>query len=94
MIFNLLHWGLVIYKAVPTDLPVFLHYTTILGVDVTGPWYGLFVLPLTGTIIVVVNMAMSLFREDVFTPYAAMILAALCQLALIGGSILLFVKDV
>lgn len=90
---NLLHWVFVIYKNAPSELPIFLHYTTILGVDVTGSWYGLFVMPLSGTVILVINFLLSLLYDDRFSPRLALAVAALCELGLIASSVLLFIKN-
>lgn len=93
VVLNLLHWALVVYKNAPSDLPIFLHYNTILGVDVTGSWYGLFVMPLSGTVILVVNFFLSLLYDDHFTPPLAVTMALLCELGLIASSVLLFIKN-
>lgn len=38
-----------------TDESIPLHYTTAFGIDRIGPWYSAFVLPVSGTLLVIAN---------------------------------------
>lgn len=45
-----------LYRNFPASSdPVFLHYTVFFGVDRIGPWYHIFLLPLSGFLILVLN---------------------------------------
>ncbi|MBI3120580.1 MAG: hypothetical protein HYZ08_03095 [Candidatus Kerfeldbacteria bacterium] len=89
----ILHIALVLYKVEPTEDLVFLHYTTVLGVDDTGAWYGFFVAPLSGVILFVVNLLMAAFRSDRFSAFVFLIFNLIAQAMLAAGSVLLLLKN-
>lgn len=74
---------------------VFLHYNVLFGVDLVGPWYAVFALPLAGFFIILLNAALGwmLFKQD---PFAAYLLNAVSIfvniLLLISTALLVFLN--
>ena len=74
---------------------VFLHYNILFGVDLVGPWYMVFALPLAGLLIIFLNAILGwfLYRQD---PFAAYILNAIAifvnVLLLISAALLVFLN--
>jgi hypothetical protein len=52
---NLADWGTLAYFIRPVDFPIILHYNVYFGVDLIGSWWQIFMLPLMGALILVVN---------------------------------------
>ncbi|OIP22527.1 hypothetical protein COX95_01550 [bacterium CG_4_10_14_0_2_um_filter_33_32] len=55
VIFNLITWGIASIKGRPENYLIPLHYLPIKGIDKTGPWYYIYGIPLSGTIILIIN---------------------------------------
>lgn len=68
---NLLIWGWLLWNIRPQADPVFLHYTILFGVDLTGQWYKVLVIPLSGLLILLVNTTVGwiFFNVDRFISY-------------------------
>lgn len=54
-------WWYVISKIRPTGEQLFLHYNIIFGVDLVGEWWKLWLLPLGGLVLWLVNFLLSYF---------------------------------
>lgn len=52
------NWGAIAYFIRPVDFPIILHYNVYFGVDVIGPWWQIYFLPLIGFLILIVNTAL------------------------------------
>jgi hypothetical protein len=52
---NAINWGLIAFFIRPVDFPIILHYNVYFGVDLIGPWWQVYFLPLTGLLILTVN---------------------------------------
>lgn len=55
LIINIGNWGLIMFFMKPVDFLLILHYNVYFGVDVIGPWWQLYFLPLIGIIILGIN---------------------------------------
>jgi hypothetical protein len=55
LIINVLNWGFIAFFIRPVDFPIILHYNVYFGVDVIGPWWQVYSLPLIGLMILGVN---------------------------------------
>ncbi|EKE19040.1 MAG: hypothetical protein ACD_9C00158G0004 [uncultured bacterium] len=55
LIINVVNWGLIIFYIRPVDFPIILHYNVYFGVDVIGPWWQVYFLPLIGLLIFIIN---------------------------------------
>lgn len=66
LIINLLLWGALAYLFQPQEEPIFLHYNIFFGIDLIGPWWKIFYIPLSGFIILLINTSLSAasFKED------------------------------
>lgn len=52
-------WILLYWMIPQTDLSVVLHHNIYFGVDLVGEWYKLFYIPLSGSIIILLNTGLS-----------------------------------
>lgn len=93
---NLFAWGWLLWHIRPTEEALFLHYTVLFGVDLTGAWHTVFVLPAVGILIIGLNtyFAAELFQKDRFASYVLLFGAALCQLFVLIISLLLVFLNV
>lgn len=55
LLINLANWGLIAFFIRPVDFPIILHYNVYFGVDVIGPWWQVYFLPLAGLLIFTAN---------------------------------------
>ncbi len=93
---NIFSWIWLLWHIRPTEDPLFLHYSVLFGVDLTGPWHSVFVLPAIGLAIILLNtyFAAELFQKDRFASYVLLFGAALCQLFVLIISLLLVFLNV
>lgn len=93
---NLFTWGWLLFYIRQQDEPVFLHYTVLFGVDYTGDWYQVFVVPLGGLFVLVLNMVLGwiLFHKDDFAGYVLNAVSLLVQIILLVTSVLLVLLNV
>ncbi|MFA6271490.1 MAG: hypothetical protein WC693_00085 [Patescibacteria group bacterium] len=52
---NLGIWILLYMNIKPSPDPVFLHYNIYFGIDLIGDWYRIYIIPLSGLLIILVN---------------------------------------
>ena len=52
---NIIIWLLIYIIFNNINRPIALHYNILFGIDSIGNWYNLFILPLTGLIILIIN---------------------------------------
>jgi len=79
----------------PTEEFVFLHYTILFGVDLFGPWWRIFVLPVGGLLILLINAVIGwiFFHKDRVVAQLLLSVAAMCQIFLyIGATLLVFLN--
>ena len=48
-------WILIAFFIRPVDFPIILHYNVYFGVDVIGDWWQVYLMPLVGLLILLVN---------------------------------------
>ncbi len=56
---NALHWLFVATRLSVRDMTLPAHYNIYFGIDLVGPWWYAFLLPVAGSSIVVVNIALA-----------------------------------
>lgn len=58
---------LIVFYIKPSTEPIFLHYTTYLGVDFVGAWYFVYLIPLSTFLLSLVNALLAYFfaRRDI-----------------------------
>ncbi len=93
---NLFTWGWLLFYIRKQEDPVFLHYTVIFGVDYTGDWKQVFLVPLGGLFILLLNMMLGwlLFHKDDFAGYVLNAVALIIQIILLVTSVLLVLLNV
>lgn len=76
----------------PRTDPIPLHYTITFGIDRIGPWYSAFILPLSGTIMLLLNIALASLTVEHQRVTAMFIawLSFLMQLTLLAAAVLIF----
>ncbi|NTV40970.1 MAG: hypothetical protein HGA61_01725 [Candidatus Moranbacteria bacterium] len=52
---NVGNWVLISFFIRPVDFPIILHYNVYFGVDVIGDWWQVYLMPLVGLLILLVN---------------------------------------
>lgn len=55
LLVNIANWGVIAYFIRPVDFPIILHYNVYFGVDVIGPWWQIYFLPIIGLAILGAN---------------------------------------
>lgn len=59
VVVNAIQWLIVVLRVKPSVVPIALHYTTTFGIDRIGHWYLAYLLPASGTAILIMNMVLS-----------------------------------
>jgi hypothetical protein len=93
---NLFTWGWLLFYIRPQEETLFLHYTVLFGVDFTGEWYQVFLVPLAGLAIFIMNMVLGwfLFERDAFAGYVLNAVSVFVQIILLATSVLLVLLNV
>jgi len=96
LFFNLGSWIWLGIHIRPHLGDVFLHYTILFGVDLIGPWYAVFSLPLTGLLILLLNgmLGWLLFRKDPFVGYLLHVSSIIVNICILVASNLLVFLNV
>ena len=55
MIINLGAWVVLYLYIKPSLDPIYLHYNIYFGIDLIGEWYKIYIIPLSGLLIILVN---------------------------------------
>lgn len=89
---NLLQWAFIYLRVKPRPDPIPLHYTITFGIDRIGPWYAAYLLPLSGTMLVILNVLLTLLviEHHRVTGMFVVILSVLMQLILLAAAFLVF----
>lgn len=92
MIINALQWIVVALKVKSSSLPIALHYTTTFGIDRIGYWYLAYLLPASGTGILLMNMLLSSLTAEHQRVSSSLILylSLLMQGMILASTILTF----
>ena len=77
----------------PQAEPVFLHYTTYLGVDFIGAWYLAYLIPIMGAVFIGVNLGVVyvFLHKDKLLWYILTVSSALLNLLLLIHAVLLVI---
>lgn len=93
---NLFVW-LWLWLHIPSELDeLFLHYNILFGVDLIGPAWHIYLVPLSGLIILLTNVFLgwALFKKEPFASYILNFSACFVQLFLIIDAYLLVLLNV
>lgn len=92
---NLCIWGWLLYNIGFGSESVFLHYTILFGVDLTGPSYMVYSLPGLGICLIIFNACIGwmMYEKDTFVALAANIVSCVLHFFLfIATSLLVFLN--
>ncbi len=83
------------FKIEPQVKPVALRYTIYFGISMIGPWYQVFIIPLIGFIIILINFitAYIIFIKSKILSYFLVIASSLIQLLLLISAILIYLLN-
>ena len=87
LVVNLANWGLIIFFIRPVDFLLILHYNVYFGVDIIGPWWQLYFLPLIGIIILSINTILSYLFKKVELAHLLMLAAFISQVGITIASV-------
>lgn len=89
---NLLQWLFIYLRVKPRPDPIPLHYTITFGIDRIGPWYSAYLLPLSGAMILFLNVLLTLIvlEHHRVTGMFIVILSMFMQLVLLAAAFLVF----
>jgi len=90
LVANLANWLILKIFIRPIDLPIILHYNVYFGVDMMGNYKEVYVLPLIGIILLLINLFLSKYlyeKKERIASYLLMMAALMIQLALIVSSV-------
>ena len=90
LVANVINWLSLRIWIKPVDFPIILHYNVYFGVDLIGNYGQVFVLPLIGLILFVVNVALSMYfyeQKERIASYILLIATLMIQLSLIVASV-------
>ena len=90
MVVNVITWILLKIFIKPVDFPIILHYNVYFGVDMTGQYTNVFILPSIGIALFLVNLFLSLYfyqHKERIASYLLMITSLMIQLSLFVASL-------
>ena len=58
---QILEWWYALFQIHPIAGETILHYTSIFGVDLIGPWWRVMLLPISGLCVLIINTVFGLF---------------------------------
>lgn len=86
---NLADWAILKIWVKPVDFPIILHYNVYFGVDLVGGYRQVYVLPLIGFVLFLINSTLSLYfygQKERIASYILLIAVLMIQLSLIVAS--------
>ncbi len=95
LILHVAVWVWLAWYIRPQSGQIFLHYNVLFGVDLTGDWYEVFLLPLVGLVIIVLNtfLALLLYNKDRFASLVLLTTTLIVHcILLIVASLLVFLN--
>ena len=90
LIVNAITWILLKIFIKPVDFPIILHYNVYFGVDMTGDYVNVFILPSIGLALLLVNFSLSIYfyqHKERIASYLLMIASLMIQLSLFVASL-------
>ena len=87
---NIVNWGILAVFIRPTANKIILHYNVYFGVDATGSWKAVFILPAIGVVLLLVNFFLSLHfyrNKEKVAGYILLVAALMIQFSLLIASL-------
>lgn len=87
--------ALIYFKIHPSDKLLILHYTIPFGIDLVGPWYRLYEIPIAGAIIALVNfiLAYIFYTKQKHVATTVVIATVLLQIMITAGLYLIISQN-
>jgi hypothetical protein len=89
LVVNIADWVSLYIFVKPIDAPIILHYNVYFGVDLTGDWKNVYILPAIGIIIFLVNLSLARYffeKKERIASHVIMIATLMAQLSLLIAS--------
>jgi hypothetical protein len=89
LFFNLANWIALWHFIKPVDYSIILHYNVYFGVDMTGNWKSVFILPGTGLFLFAVNLALAYYffgKKERIASHILLMAGFMIQLSLLVAS--------
>ncbi|MBU1119418.1 hypothetical protein KKH43_06060 [Patescibacteria group bacterium] len=92
VLLNIVMWFLMYFFAKPDDYPLPLHYNIYQGIDLVDVWSRLYLIPIIGAAIIIINYALStvIYKKDVFIASFLNITSVLVQVILVIALLWIF----
>lgn len=90
LLFNLIDWSILFIYIKPVDFPIILHYNVYFGVDMLGEWQQVYLLPVIGLFLFIVNFSLSVYfyrGKERIASYLLLMAGMMIQLSLIIASV-------
>lgn len=86
---NLLLWAFLFWRIKPQETLIYLQYNIYFGINLIGPWYKIYLIPLSGLLFFLINLAISIIihNKEKMVAYFLMLTSVLCQVFLWIGAI-------
>lgn len=87
---NVANWIILKIFIQPVDFPIILHYNVYFGVDVLDEWQKVYIMPLIGVFLFIVNILLGLYfykQKERIASYVLAIANLMIQLSLLVASI-------
>ena len=96
LLLNIGNWFIIYLFIKPSDLPIILHYNIYFGPDLIGEWYRAFLLPASGSAILLSNIFFSFFtkKSSDFFNYFLLISAGVMQIILLLASFFIIQQNI
>lgn len=89
LVANIANWIILKIFVKAVDFPIILHYNVYFGVDMFGNWKRVFILPLMGLILLLVNLSLSLYfykNKERIASHVLLMATLMIQLSLVVAS--------
>lgn len=87
---NAINFAIIWIWIEPVDYPIILHYNVYFGVDMIGDYRQAYFLPLTGFVLLAINLFLAIYfyvRKERIASYILLMATLMVQLSLIVGSL-------
>ncbi|MFA5070081.1 MAG: hypothetical protein WC528_02265 [Patescibacteria group bacterium] len=95
VLINLATWLLLSLEFKAQSDPVILHYNIYFGIDLIGPWYRVYLMPLFGFICFFINFFLSviIYAKEKLLSYFLVFISSLMQIILIIATIFIIFQN-
>ena len=86
---NFINWAILKIWVRPVDFPIILHYNVYFGVDLIGGYGQVYLLPLIGLILFIINLILSMYfyeQKERIASYILLMATLMIQLSVIVAS--------